>query len=135
MENRLNRMIRSCIELGEDNPILSIHDQGAGGMANVTKEICSPNGGIVNIANITNGDETLSLLEKWVSEYQEQVTILTSYHYIEVLKSISKRENCPLSVTGYITNTGRIEVYDSSNPRYDIPVNLNLHDVVEAVPR
>ena len=44
MENKLNRVIRACVELGEKNPIVSIHDQGAGGNGNVCKEIVEPLG-------------------------------------------------------------------------------------------
>ena len=46
IENKVNRVIKSCIHLGKSNPIISIHDQGAGGTANVTQEIVHPNGGI-----------------------------------------------------------------------------------------
>ncbi len=59
MENKLNRVIRTCIELGEDNPIMSIHDQGAGGMGNVTKEIVYPSGGKVYIRKVILGDKTM----------------------------------------------------------------------------
>ena len=44
MENKMNRVLRACIEMRKDNPILSIHDQGAGGNGNVLKEICNPLG-------------------------------------------------------------------------------------------
>ena len=44
MENKMNRLIRACVELGDDNPIISIHDQGAGGNSNVLKEIAEPAG-------------------------------------------------------------------------------------------
>ena len=70
MENKLNRVVRACIEMGEDNPILSIHDQGAGGTGNVTKEIVyNPNpekkvGAEIYLSNIEIGDETMSDLGK-----------------------------------------------------------------------
>ena len=75
MENRVCCVIRDLTE-DERNPIISIHDQGAGGTANVTKEIVYPIGGIVDIRNITTGDPTLTTVEKLVAEYQEQDTIL-----------------------------------------------------------
>ncbi len=49
MEQKLNRVIRACIELGERNPIVSIHDQGAGGNCNVLKEIVSPAGARIEV--------------------------------------------------------------------------------------
>ena len=76
MENKLNRFLLQCIELNENNPIKNIHDQGAGGTANVTKEIIEPNGGIININNIKIGDSSMSLLELWCCEYQEQNTMI-----------------------------------------------------------
>ena len=76
MENRMNRVIRACIELGGENPIVSIHDQGAGGNGNVLKEICDPLGARLQIRNIPVGDPTLSVLEIWGAEYQENNAFL-----------------------------------------------------------
>ncbi len=113
MENKLNRVIRTCIELEENNPILSIHDQGAGGMANVTKEIIYPNGGKINLKNVIVGDNTMSVLEIWISEHQEQDTILVHKYDLKLLESICKREALPISVIGNINNNGKIIVeYD-----------------------
>ena len=61
MEQKLNRVIRACIELGERNPIVSIHDQGAGGPANVLKELVEKSGGRVEIRNIRVGDPTTAI--------------------------------------------------------------------------
>lgn len=76
MENRLNRVIRSCVELGDANPIISIHDQGAGGNGNVLKEIVEPKGAVYQIRDIPSGDPTLSVTELWGAEYQENDAIL-----------------------------------------------------------
>jgi phosphoribosylformylglycinamidine (FGAM) synthase-like enzyme/phosphoribosylformylglycinamidine (FGAM) synthase-like amidotransferase family enzyme len=138
MENRLNKVIRTCIELGPNNPILSIHDQGAGGMANVTKEIVSPLGGLVSLGNVHLGDQTLSAREKWIAEYQEQNTILIHPKSSQLLKDICKRENLPCQFVGFVSKTGRIQVYDpsakSGNPVEMNPVDLNLQQVLESVP-
>jgi phosphoribosylformylglycinamidine synthase len=63
MENRMNRVIRACVELGEKNPIISIHDQGAGGNGNVLKEIVDPLGARIELRKIPVGDPTLTALE------------------------------------------------------------------------
>ena len=76
MENRLNRVIRACVELGESNPIISIHDQGAGGNGNVLKEIVEPKGAVYQLRDIPSGDPTLSVTELWGAEYQENDAIL-----------------------------------------------------------
>ena len=62
MEQKLNRVIRACVEFGNDNPIISIHDQGAGGNCNVVKEIIYPAGAKIEIRKIQTGDSTLSVL-------------------------------------------------------------------------
>ncbi len=138
MENRLNRVIRTCIEMGVNNPILSIHDQGAGGMANVTKEIVSPKGGLVSLGNVHCGDSTLSAREKWIGEYQEQNTILIHPKDSMLLKDICKRENCPYQFVGFVSQTGRIQVYDpKGNSRKIVemnPVDMDLNEVLENIP-
>jgi phosphoribosylformylglycinamidine synthase len=78
MEQKLNRAIRSCVECLDKNPIVSIHDQGAGGNANVLKEIVEPAGAVIEVRKIPSGDETLSVLELWGAEYQENDALLIS---------------------------------------------------------
>ena len=112
MENRMNRLVRSCVELGDRNPIMSIHDQGAGGMGNVTKEIAYPLGGEIDLSKVTLGDTTLNTLEIWTSEHQEQNTLLIDPKNMIILENLGKRENVDVSVIGTITGTGRIVVKD-----------------------
>ncbi|MEJ2548749.1 MAG: AIR synthase-related protein, partial [Gemmatimonadota bacterium] len=76
MEQKVNRVLRACVELGERNPIVSIHDQGAGGNCNVLKEIVEPTGARIEVRAIPVGDETLSVLEIWGAEYQENDALL-----------------------------------------------------------
>lgn len=136
MENRLNKVIRTFIEMEQDNPIRSIHDQGAGGMGNVTKEIVSPIGGLISLGNIHCGDETLSAKEKWIAEYQEQDTILIHPKDAKLVKDVCQRENLPVQFVGFVSNTGRIQVYDpeSDEKSTDLPVDLDLNQVLEDVP-
>ncbi len=64
MEQKLNRAIRACVEMGAAvSPIVSIHDQGAGGNCNVLKEIVSPAGGTIDIRALHVGDPSMSVLE------------------------------------------------------------------------
>ena len=76
MEQKMNRVIRACVEMGESNPIVSIHDQGAGGPANVLKELVEKAGGRIELRRIRLGDPTLSVLETWIAEYQERCGFL-----------------------------------------------------------
>jgi len=126
MENKLNRVIRTCTEL-KNNPIVSIHDQGAGGTGNVTKEIVYPNGADIHLDKVILGDKTMSFLDIWVSEYQEQDTILIQPNSISIIDKICKREGLPYSVIGDITDTQKIVVYDGMKEPY---VDLPLEDVL-----
>merc|ERR1719272_2875350 len=71
MLQKVNRVIRACVEMGPTNPILSIHDQGAGGSGNVLKEISEPAGAEIDIRKMLSGDPSLSVLELWAAEFQE----------------------------------------------------------------
>jgi phosphoribosylformylglycinamidine (FGAM) synthase-like enzyme len=61
MENKVNRVIRACVEHGADNPIVSIHDQGAGGNGNVLKELVDPAGAKIDIRYSTTLKHFLNL--------------------------------------------------------------------------
>ena len=79
MEQKVNRVIRALVELGSENPIVSIHDQGAGGNGNVLKEIVHPAGAKIEIRDVLCGDNTLSVLELWGAEFQENDALLVKY--------------------------------------------------------
>lgn len=130
MENKLNRVIRSCTELPK-NPILSIHDQGAGGTGNVTKEIVYPKGASIDISKVVVGDPTMGVTELWISEYQEQDTILINSKDLPLLERICERENLPMANIGEINSSGRIKVKGFDGEEIQYPVDLPLEPVVE----
>lgn len=113
MAQKLYRLVRACIELGDKNPIVSIHDQGAGGNCNVVKEIIYPKGAEIDVRAIVVGDHTMSVLEIWGAEYQEQDAILVKPESHELLKSICKRERVSMAVIGTISGDGRVVLVDS----------------------
>jgi phosphoribosylformylglycinamidine synthase len=113
MEQKLNRVIRACVEMGDNNPIVSIHDQGAGGNCNVVKEIIYPAGAKIEIRKIQLGDNTLSVLEIWGAEYQEQNALLIKQENSGIFEDLCKREKVPFSFIGQITGDGYIILHDS----------------------
>ncbi|KAI3973293.1 hypothetical protein MKX01_020668 [Papaver californicum] len=113
MAQKLYRVVRACIEMGEKNPIISIHDQGAGGNCNVVKEIIYPKGAEIDIRAIVVGDHTMSVLEIWGAEYQEQDAILVQPESRDLLQSICKRERVSMAVLGTISGEGRVTLVDS----------------------
>lgn len=133
MEQKVNRVIRACVEMGERNPIISIHDQGAGGNCNVVKEIIYPAGAKINIRKIQLGDNTLSVLEIWGAEYQENDAILLKPERKVEFLSICEREKVPCSFIGEITGDGYIRLFDEHDGT--TPVNLELSKVLGEMPR
>lgn len=113
MAQKLYRVVRACIEMGEDNPIISIHDQGAGGNCNVVKEIIYPKGAEIDIRAVVVGDHTMSVLEIWGAEYQEQDAILVKPECRNLLQTICKRERVSMAVIGSISGEGRVVLIDS----------------------
>lgn len=149
MEQKLNRVVRACAEMGDSNPILSIHDQGAGGNGNVLKELVEPAGAVIFTRNFDLGDSSISTLELWGAEYQESDAILCRSEDSNLLKKIAAREKCPINFVGIITGNGKIIVSEEEN--YDIlkylndedknldnnkhPVNLELEVILGKMPR
>jgi phosphoribosylformylglycinamidine synthase len=133
MENRVNRVIQACAEMGDHNPIESIHDQGAGGPSNVLTELMEPTGGRIDIRKITVGDRTMSVLEIWVAEYQEGYGMLILPENLDVFRAICERERVNCEVLGEITDDGNVVLVDSSDDT--TPVHLSLASILGDVPR
>nr|XP_034190946.1 phosphoribosylformylglycinamidine synthase isoform X1 [Osmia lignaria] len=146
MEQKLNRVIRACTEMGEKNPILSIHDQGAGGNGNVLKELVEPAGAVIFAKKFELGDPSISTLELWGAEYQENDAILCKSEDVNLLKAIASREKCPINFVGTVTGNGKIilsEETDCNSSKYlnesyedkiKHPVDLDLELVLGKMP-
>ncbi|CAH9126512.1 unnamed protein product [Cuscuta epithymum] len=137
MAQKLYRVVRACIEMGPDNPIISIHDQGAGGNCNVVKEIIHPPGAQIDIRAVVVGDHTMSVLEIWGAEYQEQDAILVKPESGGFLKEICKRERVPMAVIGTINGKGRITLVDglAADEKTPPAVDLELEKVLGDMPQ
>lgn len=134
MEQKLNRVVRACLELGKKNPIISIHDQGAGGNGNVLKELVEPAGGIIYANRFELGDPTINILELWGAEYQENNALLVSKTDAALLSAICKRERCPVNFVGEVTGTGRV-VLATDETESILPFNLELEHVLGKMPQ
>jgi len=125
----LTRMvIEMCVKMGKDNPIASIHDQGAAGPQNVLTELVEKIGGRIHIREIHVGDTSMSVLEIWESEYQERYAILIWSHRLDEFIQICEREGCDYEVLGETTGDGRIVVEDSNDNTtpVDFPIEASL---------
>jgi phosphoribosylformylglycinamidine synthase len=136
MEQKMNRVIRGCIE-SEVNPIHAIHDQGAGGNGNVLKEIAEPEGAVIYTDRFTLGDPTIDTLELWGAEFQESNALLVHERHLPLVKSLGHREKCQVDVVGEITGDGRIQLIEPEEKRHSSqhPVDLNLEHVLGSMPR
>jgi phosphoribosylformylglycinamidine synthase len=133
MEQKVNRVIRACVEMGEGNPIVSIHDQGAGGNCNVLKEIAEPAGARINVRAFPVGDDTLSVMEIWGAEYQENDALLLRPEDRGIFQALCDREKVPAAFVGAITGDGRVVLFDDRDG--STPVNMELDHVLGAMPQ
>nr|XP_055162508.1 phosphoribosylformylglycinamidine synthase isoform X2 [Nyctereutes procyonoides] len=124
MEQKMNRVIRACVEAARGNPICSLHDQGAGGNGNVLKELSDPAGAVIYTSRFQLGDPTLNALEIWGAEYQESNALLLRPLDRDFLSRVSTRERCPACFVGTITGDKRIVLVDDR----EYPVGRNGHE-------
>ncbi len=133
MEQKMNRVIRACNEMGEKSLIDVIHDQGAGGPANVLKELVEKSGGRVEVRNIRVGDPTMSVLEIYVAEYQERCGFLIRPENIEKFKGICAREKVNCEVLGEVTGDLRFVLHDANDDT--TPVDIDLPVLLGEIPQ
>ncbi|NKB89419.1 MAG: phosphoribosylformylglycinamidine synthase [Acidobacteria bacterium] len=133
MEQKVNRVLRACVEMGTNNPIVSIHDQGAGGNCNVLKEIVEPAGARIHVRAVPVGDDTLSVLEIWGAEYQENDALLLRPEHKELFQHLCEREKVTVGFVGRVTGDGKIVLHDERDD--STPVDLELDAVLGKMPR
>lgn len=133
MEQKAYRVLRACVEMGDSNPIVSIHDQGAGGNCNVVKELIYPAGARINLRRICVGDSSLSALEIWGAEYQEQFGLLLRPESLADFQAICSRENVLPALLGQIDGSGRIVLWDEECDT--AVVDMDLEAVLGDLPR
>lgn len=133
MEQKMNRVIRACNEMGDKTLIDVIHDQGAGGPANVLKELVEHSGGYIEIRKMRVGDPTMSVLEIYVAEYQERNGFLISPENIEEFQAICQREKVGCEVLGEVTGDLQFVVHDELDD--STPVDIDLSELLGDIPQ
>ncbi|MBI2792131.1 MAG: phosphoribosylformylglycinamidine synthase [Gammaproteobacteria bacterium] len=128
MQRRCQEVIDRCWAKGKDNPIISIHDVGAGGLANALPEIVhdSQKGAMLDLRKIPNAELGMSPLEIWCNESQERYVLAISPNSLTLFKAIADRERCPFAVLGTATNDEHLLVKDElfKNKSIDLPQAL-----------
>jgi phosphoribosylformylglycinamidine synthase len=135
MERRCQEVIDACVAQGQRNPILSVHDVGAGGLSNALPELVHGVGLGARIAlrAIPNDDPGMSPLEIWCNEAQERYVLAVAPERVAELEALCARERCPCAVVGEATAEPRLVVHDSHFG--DTPVDVPLALVLGKPPR
>ncbi|KAL5507453.1 ADE6 [Sanghuangporus vaninii] len=105
MQRRCQQVIDACVDLGDKNPIQSIHDVGAGGLSNALPELVhdSDLGATLELRDIQVADSSLSPMEIWCNESQERYVMAISPEHAKRFETICNRERCPFSFVGVAT--------------------------------
>ncbi|MEK6748959.1 MAG: phosphoribosylformylglycinamidine synthase [Pseudomonadota bacterium] len=130
MERRAQEVIDRCWALGADNPILSIHDVGAGGLSNALPEMVndSGRGARVELRAIPSDDPGMSPMELWSNESQERYMLAIAPEKMPMFEALCIRERCPFEVVGEATVEKQLVVGDGllDNAPVDIPMEVLL---------
>ncbi len=130
IERRCQEVIDRCTARGAENPILSIHDVGAGGLSNAIPEILNDagRGGMIELREIPSAEPGLSPLELWCNEAQERYVLAIAADQLPVFCAIAERERAPFAVVGTATEAAHLRVDDRlfGTPAVDLPMAVLL---------
>jgi phosphoribosylformylglycinamidine synthase len=132
MQKRAANAIRGLVE-SDHNPIVSIHDHGAGGHLNCLSELVEETGGLINLDQLPVGDPTLSAKEIIGNESQERMGLVIGQKDIETLQRIADRERSPMYKVGDVTNDHRFTFESKSTG--EKPMDYALEDFFGSSPK
>lgn len=135
MERRVQEVIDACWALGERNPIVAIHDVGAGGLSNAIPELLndSGRGGDLQLRAIPNADPAMSPLEIWCNEAQERYVLGLRPADLDAFEALCARERCPMAVVGTATAERHLRLGDAT--RGEAVVDLPMDVIFGKAPR
>ncbi len=128
MQRRAQEVINSCINLGNKNPIVSIHDIGAGGLSNGVPELVndSQKGAILQLRSIPNDEKKMSPLEVWCNESQERYVLAIKNESVELFRQICTKERAPFAILGNATDNQHLTLEDSHFKNKPIDLEMSL---------
>ncbi|EMM6762886.1 phosphoribosylformylglycinamidine synthase [Pluralibacter gergoviae] len=130
MERRCQEVIDRCWQMGDANPILFIHDVGAGGLSNAMPELVSDGGrgGKFNLRDILSDEPGMSPLEIWCNESQERYVLAVAPDQLPLFDELCRRERAPYAVIGEATQEEHLSLSDShfDNRPIDMPLDVLL---------
>ncbi len=135
MERRAQEVINACWQLGKDNPILAIHDVGAGGLSNALPELVygagtkdDPRGALFDLRTVPTLEAGMSPAEIWCNESQERYVLAIAPQSLGLFKAMCARERAPFAVVGVADGSGNLTVADKKfdNKPVDMPLEVLL---------
>ncbi len=132
MQRRCQEVIDQCWAFGADNPILSIHDIGAGGLSNALPELVhgSGRGGHFQLRDVLNADPGMSPMQIWCNEAQERYVLAVSAERLAEFEEICRRERCLYCVVGSATDEEQLLLEDryfaSRGDPYSRPIDMSM---------
>ncbi len=135
IQRRAQEVINRCVALGAANPILLIHDVGAGGLSNALPEAIahSHRGGRIDLRKIPSAESELSPMEIWCNEAQERYVLALAPGSLAQFAALCERERCPFAVVGEITGDGLLKVTDPL--LHGTPVDMPIEVLLGKAPR
>ena len=112
MQRRCQELISRCIALGAENPIISIHDVGAGGLSNACPELVADVGARFDLRAIHNDDPGMSPMQIWSNEAQERYVLVVGRADLNRFAELAARERCLFAVIGEVTGDGTLSLDD-----------------------
>jgi phosphoribosylformylglycinamidine synthase len=130
IQRRAQEVIDSCWALGENNPIVLIHDVGAGGLSNAVPEAVahSQRGAVIDLRAVQSAEPGMSPMEIWCNEAQERYVLVICAAAVPAFTDIANRERCPFAVIGEIDGSGHLVVRDPlfHDEPVDMPIDVLL---------
>lgn len=129
MERRAQEVIDRCWSMGDENPIIAIHDVGAGGLSNAMPELAdlSGKGATFDLSKVPVEESGMSPLEIWCNESQERYVIALDAAKIDIFRDFCERERCPFAVLGTITEEADLKLTrPEETPAVDMPMEVLL---------
>src|SRR2546423_1823360 len=128
MQRRAQEVIDRCWQLGDRNPVLSIHDVGAGGLSNALPELVhiAGRGARIDLRAVPNEEPGMTPRELWCNEAQERFVLAVAAGRIAEFESICERERCPAAVVGIVTDDGCLAVEDRQFRNEPVEMELSV---------
>ncbi len=128
IQRRAQEVIDRCWQMGDHNPILLIHDVGAGGLSNAVPEAVdhSKHGATIELRDVANAERGMSPMGIWCNEAQERYVLIVAEDQVDEFKMLCARERCPVSIIGSLTDSGHLVVNDSEFGNKPVDMSMSM---------